>query len=338
MIRSIKKSEIEKCVELIKKSFLTVALEYGFTKENAPRFTAFSTTPERLYQQYEEGRPMYGYFDDNNQILGYYSLYIQGNQECELNNLCVKPECRHKNIGQILFFHAIMTAASQNCKKMNIGIVEENKKLRSWYEKLGANHVGTKKFDFFPFTCGYMERYMDIKGGHTEGNRNVEFWDAYYEDGTLAGCDLVRGEKIPKGLRHAVAEVFVMHRDGSILLMQRDFEKPNSPGFWESSAGGSVLKGECFREGAKRELLEETGINACDQLKNLYYVVKDRTIYHGYLYVTDIPKDEVQLQKGETIAFRWVDQQEFKKIFYSDQYVDGLRERLSKTNQNVFSP
>jgi len=39
---------------------------------------------------------------------------------------------------------------------MNIGIVEENIKLKQWYELYGAVHIGTKKFDFFPFTCGYM--------------------------------------------------------------------------------------------------------------------------------------------------------------------------------------
>ena len=49
MIRKIKSEEIPICVEVIKKSFLTVADEYGFTEENAPRFTAFATTQDRLY-------------------------------------------------------------------------------------------------------------------------------------------------------------------------------------------------------------------------------------------------------------------------------------------------
>lgn len=40
---------------------------------------------------------------------------------------------------------------------MNIGILEENTILRKWYED-NFIHIGTKKFDFFPFTCGYMER------------------------------------------------------------------------------------------------------------------------------------------------------------------------------------
>lgn len=83
---------------------------------------------------------------------------------------------------------------------------------------------------------------------NTDSGHSMELWDAYYPDGTPAGCDLIRGEKIPENLRHMVAEASVMHRDGDILLMQRDFDKPNYPGFRESGAGGSVLKGESMAE------------------------------------------------------------------------------------------
>lgn len=39
---------------------MTVADEYGFTEENAPRFTAFATTQDRLYWHMDgEHRPMY---------------------------------------------------------------------------------------------------------------------------------------------------------------------------------------------------------------------------------------------------------------------------------------
>ena len=32
--------------------------------------------------------------------------------------------------------------------------------LRKWYEQNGVVHIGTKKFDFFPFTCGYMKKVI----------------------------------------------------------------------------------------------------------------------------------------------------------------------------------
>ncbi len=158
MIKAVDKNEIAECVKVIQESFLTVADEFGFTVENAPRFTAFATTEKRLNWHLQgEHRPMYAYFDEG-RIVGYYSLLVQDNNQCELNNLCVIPAYRHKGIGERLLKHAFDVAQELNCKKINIGIVEENQVLRKWYESFGFVHTGTQKFDFFPFTCGYMER------------------------------------------------------------------------------------------------------------------------------------------------------------------------------------
>ncbi len=160
MIRRAARDDLEECVRVIRSSFLTVAEEFGFTQENAPRFTAFAMDMERLLWHYEqEKRPMLVY-DDNGQILGYYSLLRQNETECELNNLCVLPEHRHRGIGKELLEHAVMEARNMGCTVMNIGIVEENRKLRRWYEENGAVHTGTEKFDFFPFICGKMRKML----------------------------------------------------------------------------------------------------------------------------------------------------------------------------------
>lgn len=45
-----------------------------------------------------EHRPMYAFFD-NGIIVGYYSLLLQENKECELNNLFVIPSHRHNGLG-----------------------------------------------------------------------------------------------------------------------------------------------------------------------------------------------------------------------------------------------
>lgn len=160
MICKIKRNEISDCVEVICRSFMTVADEFGFTIENAPRFTAFATTEERLvYQLEQEQRLMFVYYSDG-RIVGYYSLLKQNEEECELNNLCVLEEYRHKKIGEKLLEHAIAAARRMRCSQMNIGIVEENVKLRKWYEAHGAEHIGIEKYDFFPFTCGYMKKML----------------------------------------------------------------------------------------------------------------------------------------------------------------------------------
>lgn len=160
MIREVNRGDIPICAEVIKKSFQTVADEFGFTAENAPGFTAFSTSAERLYWNMDsEHRPMY-VFCDNDIICGYYSILLQENNECELNNLAVLPEYRHGGIGKKLLKHCFETAKRMGCTVINIGIVEENTVLRKWYEQNGAIHTGTQKFDFFPFTCGYMKKFL----------------------------------------------------------------------------------------------------------------------------------------------------------------------------------
>lgn len=157
--------------------------------------------------------------------------------------------------------------------------------------------------------------------------KKVELWDAYNADGTKAGFDLVRGEDIPKGYYHAVSEVFVMHEDGDILLMKRDYSKPNSPGKYETGGGGSVLKGETFYEGAVRELFEETGVVA-KELTELYNEVMGECIYQGYLCITDMDKDKIVLQEGETIDYMWVSKEKFLEIFHSDKYINHLKKTL----------
>ena len=157
MIRKAERADLPACVDVIRKSFRTVADEFGFTEENAPRFTAFATTEERLAWQMDgEHRLMY-VDEEDGRIRGYYSLRMNGDGTCELSNLSVLPEYRHRGIGEGLLKHSVETAREQKCSVMLLGIVEENQVLRRWYERNGAVHTGTEKYDFFPFTCGYMK-------------------------------------------------------------------------------------------------------------------------------------------------------------------------------------
>ena len=156
MIRKAERSDIPACVHVIRSAFQTVADEFGFTKENAPRFTAFAVTEERLIRQMEEEHRLMHLDEDDGVIRGYYSLLLMDGGACELCNLSVLPACRHRGIGNSLLEHAKETAKRQDRAVMKLSIVEENARLRRWYENHGALHTGTEKFDFFPFACGFM--------------------------------------------------------------------------------------------------------------------------------------------------------------------------------------
>lgn len=160
-----------------------------------------------------------------------------------------------------------------------------------------------------------------------EGARvQTEQWDAYLEDGTHAGVDLVRGRPIPDGLYHLVAEVLVVHCDGDYLLMRRDLHKATYPGCWEPGAGGSVVKGEQAEDGARRELFEETGITAGALEPLGRSLDRERhSIYCCYLCRCDVDRDAIVLQPGETIDYRWVSEADF--LYFMDNTPDMARLR-----------
>ena len=156
VIREVRREEIPECVRIIRNSHQTVADTFGFTVENAPRYVAFATDENRLlWHMFGEHRLMFAE-EENGIIRGYYSLLLKDGNECELGNLSVLPEYRHRGIGTALLKHSVRIAREHQCRVMRFSIVEENAVLRKWYEQNGAVHQGTEKFDFFPFTCGYM--------------------------------------------------------------------------------------------------------------------------------------------------------------------------------------
>ena len=96
MIREVRQEEIPECVQVIRRSFQTVADEFGITPENAPRYVAFATDENRLlWQMFREHRLMF-LDEEGGVIRGYYSLLMKDGGECELGSLSVLPEYRHR--------------------------------------------------------------------------------------------------------------------------------------------------------------------------------------------------------------------------------------------------
>ena len=92
MIREVRWEELPECVRVIRKSHQTVADEFGFTVENAPRYVAFATDENRLRWHMDGEHRLMFLDEEDGQICGYYSLLLKDHGECELGNLSVLPE------------------------------------------------------------------------------------------------------------------------------------------------------------------------------------------------------------------------------------------------------
>lgn len=156
MIYKVTKNEqLNTCLDIIHKSFQTVAVDMNLTKGNCPSHTAFMPL-EKLQNQFKNGNHMFLY-DYNNAIVGYFSLSLNDGI-AELNNLSVLPEYRHLGIGkELVDCAADYSKNTLGINKIKIGIIEENTVLKEWYKALGFVHTGTRKFEHLPFTVGFME-------------------------------------------------------------------------------------------------------------------------------------------------------------------------------------
>jgi 8-oxo-dGTP pyrophosphatase MutT (NUDIX family) len=108
-------------------------------------------------------------------------------------------------------------------------------------------------------------------------------------------------------------------------------EKDVYPGYWEASAGGSAISGEEPLEAATRELFEETGLKAdAMELLNILYKDSSKGVYYSYLAKVNCAKDSVVLQEGETVDYKWVNQEELLAYVDSDESIHSHNQRYEK--------
>ena len=120
---------------------------------------------------------------------------------------------------------------------------------------------------------------------------------------------------MPEGRYHLVCDILIQHGDGTFLLTLRDSRKEMYPGCWEASAGGAALAGETPEEAARREMREETGLEA-EMLKQISITRNPVThsIVHAFLAEVNCAKDTVRLQEGETVDYQWMEPEAFLKL------------------------
>lgn len=175
--------------------------------------------------------------------------------------------------------------------------------------------------------------YNDIDKSEFERIEIMELWDAYDDNlNRIDGLVLVRGERIPNNCFHLVSEIIVKHKDGSYLIMQRDKRK-HLGGMWEATAGGSALQGENPVSCARRELYEETGI-VSDNLLEIGRVLHHghKSFYVEYLCITDVDKDSIVLQEGETSDYKWITADELRKLSRDELATQRILDFIEELN------
>jgi isopentenyldiphosphate isomerase len=87
-----------------------------------------------------------------------------------------------------------------------------------------------------------------------------EFIDILTAEGKPTGKIALKSEAHKNGWFHATAHIWFFTSDNQILLQKRALTKKVFPGIWDISVAGHIAAGEEILQGAKREILEEIGL------------------------------------------------------------------------------
>ncbi|WP_044418336.1 GNAT family N-acetyltransferase [Halarcobacter anaerophilus] len=154
---STKRAKIEDAKilsSIISESNKDVANEFGLNINNAAKHPSFCTK-EWVISDFEKGEEYFLYFKDNLPV-GCVAFENPRAGVAYLNRLCVLREFRHHNIGKELVWFIFDYAKRKDIKRLSIGIIAKNTRLKNWYLNLGFKEGDTKTFFYLPFDVLFM--------------------------------------------------------------------------------------------------------------------------------------------------------------------------------------
>lgn len=153
-IRPVRIDDGQVVVDLLRRSFATVAERFGLTMKNCPQSVAFYTE-QRFATDLDRGMQYY-LLEDDGQPCGCVALEPATPDMVYLGRLAVLPEHRGKGLGRTLVHHIFAEAKRIGARRVEIGIIEADTRLKDWYRRFGFTPTGTKTFDHLPFVVGFM--------------------------------------------------------------------------------------------------------------------------------------------------------------------------------------
>jgi isopentenyldiphosphate isomerase len=136
-----------------------------------------------------------------------------------------------------------------------------------------------------------------------------ELIDILTPEGKPTGKTALKSEAHKNGWFHATVHIWLFTSDEKILLQKRAMTKKVFPGLWDISVAGHIGAGEDVLTSAKREVLEEIGLELED--KNLIKIgtrihqvshpngIKDNEHHHVFIVELKTSLSELTIQEEE---------------------------------------
>ena len=158
IIRDATEADADLLVSLIRGSFADVAERFGLTPENAPTHPS-NCTPEWIHSAFAKGVRYYLMQGPQGPV-GCVALEHAETEVCYLGRLAVLPPFRGHGFGRALVDHVMDKARELGVRRVELGIISADARLREWYEKLGFSAMTTAQFKYLPFEVTFMRKVL----------------------------------------------------------------------------------------------------------------------------------------------------------------------------------
>ncbi len=164
----------------------------------------------------------------------------------------------------------------------------------------------------------------------------MEYVDILDENGNITGEVISKQEAHRTGKWHRSVHIWIISEDKKkILLQKRCPDKKLFANLWDISVGGHVSSGEETIVSAKREVLEELGLEFNDELYEYVDIFKEKFIDGDiisnefvtvYKVVKDVNLEDITLQKEEVSEARWFTRSELASLRDTDKVIPHIEE------------
>ena len=174
-----------------------------------------------------------------------------------------------------------------------------------------------------------------------------EFLEVYSPEGTKTGQKKSKSEIHRKGLFHSTVHVWIFTEEGNILIQKRSKKKELNPGVWDVSVAGHVKFNENIKKAARRETLEETGINinTKDLLKigvyrsiNIHPTAIDKEFFHTYILKIDKNSINLDFKNNEVDDLKFISIEEMESLIREESnkiFIDKNRKYYSDVLKSI---
>lgn len=168
----------------------------------------------------------------------------------------------------------------------------------------------------------FKERGMDIK-------MELEYFDVLDENGNKTRETKLRSEVHKDGDWHRTVHIWVLNRQGEVLLQRRCATKDSYPNMLDISCAGHLSAGDDSLTGAVREMKEELDVNVNPEELMYITTIKscsnasatfiDNEFNDMYLWITDKSINDMKYQEEEISELLFVPYERFREMVKNKQ-------------------